>query len=515
MDSGKTNTSTSSTVKFGCTTSGIGVSFPNSLCFSPSLLALLLSQKTRLSISVIMAAKTESDYESDEEFEERTSNELWSFYFGGFVDVANQLEHELGKKRFDRVERIIENLRGDSNRFSPKVVSELLCGLTMTALQFMHAAGCPETLQFIFSHFAENIPEYARQRLVLQAALYGGDDSVDTLRCFVGDSFVRKVISDFKDSQLRSELCCKLIQASMRGDMEEVERCLATEWSDMHLFCSHVNEYAVKAAADHGHMHIVNTLFVKWGWISRRCERQFIVDFRRDEVLWSACRDDNLELAVSTLFAGDDFMRSNQSLSLVPCNCLPIRPEVFGTAEFLRKVISAIVDRLDRLGHKLNPGGKWLKMVLANAIKLSSRPHVEVLLDKMDPNQSGDIFTDHPWLMPAVFQSRCASILRCILIRYPEAAIRNAECDPAVVINSYHWPAGARLLVEAGAKCKGSVPAEHSGILTLSLEDRCRIAVRRSLKSPLSENVKKLPLPAKAKRRLLYQYGRVKDTYDK
>ena len=314
---------------------------------------------------------------------------------------------------------------------------------------------------------------------------------------------------------LRNELCCKLIQASMRGDMAEVERCLPIEGSGVHLFCSHVSEYVVKAAADHGHTHIVNTLFAKWEWISSGCERFFSADLGRDEVLWVACRDDNLEMAVSMLFVGDDFMRSNQSLPLVPCPCLPIRPEVFGTAEFLRKVISAIVERLGRLGHKLNPGGRWLKMVLENAIKLHSRPHVEVLLDEMDPNQSGDIFTDHPWLMPAVFQSRCASILRCILIRYPEAAIHNADCDPAVVIKSYHWPAGARLLVEAGAKCKGGVPAEHSGIVTLSLEHRCRIAVRCSLKSPLSENVMKLPLPAKVKRHLLYQYGRVKDRYNK
>ena len=152
---------------------------------------------------------------------------------------------------------------------------------------------------------------------------------------------------------------------------------------------------------------------------------------------------------------------------------------------------------------------------MENAVKLHSRAHVDVLLDEMDPNRSGDIFTDHPWLMSAVFRSRCASILRCILVRYPEAAILNAQCDPAVVIKSYHSLAGARLLVEAGAKCKGSVPTEHAGILTLCLEDRCRIAVRRSLKNPLSENVKKLPLPAKAKRRRVYQYGREKDSYDK
>ena len=484
----------------------IGISFPNSLPLSrsPSLLALLLQQKNRLSISVTMAAKTESNYESDEEFEERTSDELWSFYFGRFFDVAAQLEHELSKKRFDRVERIIENLRGDNNRYSPNVVSAFLLRLPMTAFEIMPAAGCPETLQFIFSHFADNLSEYAQQRMVLQAALYGGDDSVHTMGYFVGDSFVRKVISKFKDRQLWSGLCCKLIQASIRGDMAEVERCLAIEGNRMHLFCPHVNEYVVKAAAEYGHTHVIDTILAVWGRKSSCYGRRQHFDWQREEALWIACRNGNLKMAVSMLWAINDISCPKRSLK----SSRLVRPEVICTAEFLRKVILAIVERLDRLGYKLNPRCPWLKVVLENAMKFHSRPHVEVLLDEMDPNRSGDIFTDHPWLMPAVFRSRCASILRCVLIRYQEAAIRNAECDPAVVINSYHWPAGARLLVEAGAKCKGGVPAEHVGILTLCLEDRCRIAVRRSLKSPLSENVKKLPLPANVKRRLLYQYGR-------
>ena len=446
---GKTNTSTSSTVLFRCTTStsGIGISFPNSLPLHPFLLALLLAQKTRLSISVIMAAKTESDYESDEEFEERTSDELWSFYFGEFFDVAAQLGHELSRKRFDRVERIIdtfENLRGDNNSYSQITLSELLRRLTMTACHFMPAAGCPETLQFIFSHFADNVHVYARKRLVLQAALYGGDDSVNTLRSLVGDSFVREVISKFKDRQLRSGLCCELIQASMRGDMAGVERCPAFRGNKIHWFCPHVNEYVVKAAAEHGHTHIVNILLAERRRKTSSCERLWKgMDWRREEVLWIACRDDNLEMAVSALWAVDDLLRSNQSPPSAPISCLPIRPEVFCTAEFLRKVISEIVERLGRLGHKLNPRCPWLKEVLGNAIKLHSHPHVEVLLDEMDPNRSGDFFTDHPWLMSAVFRSRCASILRCVLVRYPEAVIRNVECDPAVVLKSYHWPAGS------------------------------------------------------------------------
>ena len=213
-----------------------------------------------------------------------------------------------------------------------------------------------------------------------------------------------------------------------------------------------------------------------------------------------ACRNGNIDMAVSMLWAMDVVWAPKHPRRI---SKQLVRPEVICMAEFLRKVILVIMDRLDNAGLKMNP--EWCKQVLENAIKLRKRHHVEVLLDELDLNRSGIIFTDHPWLMRAVLRSRCASILRCVLVRYPEAAVCNAECDPAVVIESYDWPAGARLLVEAGVQCKGSVPAERAGILTLSLEDKCRIVARRCIKSPLSENVKKLPLPENAKRRFLYQ----------
>ena len=58
----------------------------------------------------MMAAKTESDYESDEEFQERVSDELQTFYFSKVYDFTSELEHELSKKRFDRAEKIIKIL---------------------------------------------------------------------------------------------------------------------------------------------------------------------------------------------------------------------------------------------------------------------------------------------------------------------------------------------------------------------------------------------------------------------
>ena len=90
------------------------------------------------------------------------------------------------------------------------------------------------------------------------------------------------------------------------------------------------------------------------------------------------------------------------------------------------------------------------------------------------------------------------------LIRYPEDPGNNTDWDPILAIEDYHWPAGARLLVEAGAKIRGKIPPKFVGLLSLSLEDRCRIAVRRYMKLPLSRSVARSPLPKKVKARLLY-----------
>ena len=72
-----------------------------------------------------MAAKTESDNESDKEFEERISDELRAFYFPEFDDVESELEYVLSKKRFDRAEKIIEIL-WDKTRYNPGHICKLL-----------------------------------------------------------------------------------------------------------------------------------------------------------------------------------------------------------------------------------------------------------------------------------------------------------------------------------------------------------------------------------------------------
>ena len=205
----------------------------------------------------MMAAKTGSDGESDEEFGERTSDELSRFYFGTYLDAVAQLENELGKKRFDRVKKIVEI----ENVLRPGQAHLILRRLINAAhSQHMLAAGCPETLQFIFSHFGDNVSEHAQKKMLLQAALYGSDDSVDTLHSFVGDSFVQKVSEEVEQCGERSKFCCNLLHASKDGDLLEVERCLAVEGAGLKMCCPHTGEHFAKAAAMCGQTQVVQAL---------------------------------------------------------------------------------------------------------------------------------------------------------------------------------------------------------------------------------------------------------------
>ena len=449
-----------------------------------------------------MATKTESDYESDEEFQERISDELRTFYFPDFYDFACELEYELCKKRFDRASKIFEIMvdKRNHNMYDPGDVSSFLGELTVIMFRLLPAAdlepGCSETLQFMSSHFGLGgyLSDRVQKRMaVRQASLGGGNDSVDTQRVLAGNSVF---------GCLGSGLCCTLIRASARGDLETVKSCLAVKEFQsfpVSTFCHHVREWAVRIAAQYGHTPIVEAYFVEWEKRAKYDDWMNIYLLRRD-VLAIACRSSNFEMVVSLLRIRNE--NWDEELSEL-FNFNFVRSELYCTTEFLRKVSLVVRENRESYGDQIN--SRWLPEVLKSAVKFRSLPHVETVLDEMDPNRSGRVFTDHPWLMCAVFKSRCASILRCVLVRYPEVFIHDAQSDPVALINEYCWPAGARLLVEAGAKCKGGVPAQHAGILTPSLEQSCRIAVRRSLKSPLLENVEKLPLPAKVKRRFLYQ----------
>ena len=146
-----------------------------------------------------------------------------------------------------------------------------------------------------------------------------------------------------------------------------------------------------------------------------------------------------------------------------------------------------------------------LCVVLKDTIEHRQRHHVEILLDEIDQDRS--LFNGFQWVMQSVLRSRSTAILLDVLTRIPEASASMVDCDPLLAIQDNHWPVGARLLVEAGAKIDGIVPSKFLELLSLSLEDRCRIVARRHMKLPLSQNVDRLPLPGKVKRRLLYRWA--------
>ena len=246
----------------------------------------------------------------------------------------------------------------------------------------------------------------------------------------------------------------------------------------------------LKAAAELGHTAVVNALLASSTLHHRLAYR--CID--REEVFSIACRKSNYTMAANMLsmLGINCFLRKNREwLS----NCLR------GTPEFLRGILSLSRSLLSEAGSEFNP--RWLRHMLNYAILYKGRHHVGALLDEIDQHRS--LFYYYPWNMEAILRSRSAAILRDVLIRYPEAPTDCTDCDPLVAIQDYHWPMGARLLVEAGAEIEGKVPSKFARLLSLSLEDRCRIAVRRHMKLPLAQNVDQLPLPGKVKRRLLYR----------
>ena len=350
-----------------------------------SAFASVHSPNTRSFLLVMMAAKTESDYESDEEFQERVSDELQTFYFSKVYDFASELEHELSKKRFDRAEKIIEILQ---EKYFLGDVSGFLRGLTTMVFRLMPAAepGCSETLQFMSNHFGLGgyASDCAQIRMVVrQASLGGGNDSVDSQRVLAGNSFF---------GCHRSGLCCcTLIRASARGDLETVKSCLAVKEFQSFpesTFCHHVREFAVRVAAQYGHTHIVEAFFVEWERRAVRSDHQrrmIIIDYLRRDVLNIACRSSKFEMVVSILRARNEAWHQElYSFSSM------VRPEVYCTTEVLRKVSLVMSEILDSCGDKLAPF--WLEQVLKNAIKFRSLPHAETVLDEMNPNRSGTIF---------------------------------------------------------------------------------------------------------------------------
>ena len=449
--------------------------------------------------------RTQSDVESDEEFEEtmtfrfKLMRPSWACLTSTILQ--DELTTQLNRKRLDRIDKILEVLVANQNFFySPfRVIDNFL---RWEAFESMPIGECSELLRIIFRHGGQNLQGQTdvQDFVIEKAVFYNDHESLDTLREIFGRRCVDKAVV-----KVRGKFRCRspLLSASLRGDVAKVERLLARapgpragrsrpvqeRTGFFHLLFEEDDVHPATAAADFGHTAVVDALLAR---LPRPSLSQFDCWRLSFDEVWSiACHRSNFAMAASVLSAmGIPAIRYEEV-----SKCL------VGTAEFFRDVLSLIRTRLSEAGRKFRPD--WLTDMLNDAIYDRQRHHVRALLDEIDQDRS--LFFKLPWSMRTFLHSRSAAILRDVLIRHPEAPTRILDCDPLRAIQDYHWAVGARLLVEAGAKIEGPVPPKFVGLLSLSLEDRCRIVVRRHTKLPLSQNVDQLPLPRKVKRRLLYR----------
>ena len=409
------------------------------------------------------------------------------FYFN---DVKYALVIQLKRKRLDRIDKILEVLVANQNSFHSSLFDIRDHILQCEAFERMPIGDCSELLRIIFRHCGQDFRRHVQDSLIKKAVFYNDRDSVDTLREIFGRRYVDQVVLE-EQQKFRSR--SPLLSASLRGDVVEVERLLAAgsstrpdkERTGFYRLFSDQDMHPVRAAAEFGHTAVVDALLA--------CPPRDALHFQLCCTVWrSACRRSNLAMAASVV----SVIRTqyiNHYLAGSKC--------IEGTPDFLRDVLS--LTKVHRW-ETFDQDSLW--MMLEDAIEHRQRHHVRILLNEFDKN--GSLFNSYyPWNMRAVLRSRSAAILRDVLTRCPKALTNIGDCNPLRAIQDFHWPVGARLLVEAGAKIEGDVPSKFVGLLSLSLEDKCRIVVRRNMKLPLSQSVERLPLPGKVKRRLLYRWA--------
>ena len=453
-----------------------------------------------------MAAKTDSDIDSDDEFEDLLARRCsWnSFTFPA------QLHYQFSKNRLDWVNDLIvvlKDLLDHKQDFYPTDVQDWIGILTAVAFENMPAEGRSDSLRLILRHFGETISQRQIKNAVLLAVFRRDTDSLQLLRETFGKAFVEKAIEDLRNDSIISS---RLLWASEHDDIADFKGFLRPVFQvklrafydspDEHFWlCTRKCMEVIEKIAGNGRVDLVEALLAELQsefWDAGL--HSFDMDCARKPVLYVAIRTSNFALASCML--STMCITWNQRGTPAIFTMLLSRHAVC-TVKFLEQFLLWVRASTAKDGHQMS--SLWFGKMLSKAIQLRKLSHLEVLLDEID--RLGNLFEDFSWFLSAVLRSKSIAILRIVLLRYPEASIKDKRFDPVKLLREYDWTVGARLLVEAGATTKGKVPPEHAELFNLSLEDRCRIVARQNLKCPLVQNVPQLPLPRKVKRRFLYR----------
>ena len=455
-----------------------------------------------------MAAKTDSEIESDDEFEDLLAEPGRGAWNSFTFPVL--LFSQFCKDRLDRVNELILVLRHSldhKQNFYPNNVRDWIGILTAATFEFMPAEGFSDSLRLILRHFGETISQCQIKNAVLLAVFHRDTGSLQFLREKFGDAFIEKSIKDVRHDSA-SSCSSRLLWASEHDDIADFKGFLTPVFEvkdfpdrpDEHFWlCTRTCMDIIEKIAWHGRVDLVEALLADlqsklWDAGTQTLD----MDWACQKVLQVAIRRSNFALASRMLSAVR--ISWNQRDTPAIFAMLISHCGVY-TVEFLEHFLLWVRASSAKDGHQMNP--LWFGKLLFNAIQLRKPSHVEMLLDEIDKLRN--LFEVFSWFLDAVLRYKSTAILRIVLLRYPEASIKDKRCDPSNVLREHHWTVGARLLVEAGATTKGKIPPEHGELFRLSLEDRCRIVARRNVKRPLERNVRQLPLPVKVKHRFLYQ----------
>ena len=463
-----------------------------------------------------MAAKSDSDIESDAEFEDVLGMLVDPEPFScDSIAFLAQLHSQFSNNRLDRINDLIVVLRDLPDHkqvfmYLADNVQDWIGNLTALAFEYMTAEGrsAADFLRLIFRHFGETISHEPMKSAALLAVFHRDTDSLQLLRETFGKVFVEKAIEDIRNDSIISS---RLLWASEHDDIADFKGFLTPVFEvdvsssafyspDEHLLWKSKCVEVIEKIAGHGRADLVEVLLAELQnkLSDAGLHTPLHMDLARQLVLYVAIRMNNFALASCMLSAMCITwnQRGTPAIFTMLLSCCAVC-----TVEFLEQFLLWVRASTAKDGHQMNP--LWFGEMLSKAIQLRKLSHLEMLLDEID--RLGNLFEDFSWFPGEVLRTKSTAILRIILLRYPKASINDKRFDPAKVLREYHWTVGARLLVEAGATIKGKVPHEHAALFKLSLEDRCRIVVRRNVNCPLVQNVPQLPLPGKVKRRFLYR----------
>ena len=503
---------------------------------------------------------TDSDIESDEEFQATLSyvkNELldlsrdcgeqcqWDCWSYERKLILGLLTSQIASGRVDRVEIILLLVMPfHQEETSSKVRVDEVIYHAMSQAASRGNLGAIRMICRITAGFDLSI---AKQHAAIRILLFQNESPscVEALRelgfnegfsqvfDLIKSGVGRQVFGRYRSTPSRSFtiLQWNFFVAALSGNLEEVKRILDDQQTDLrHLLDVYffrntrwgISDFRVFstplcAAAARGHWKVVKAILAKLteaeslkrasslnrGHLPAGLPLPKVYYLYQSVVIIAAQRND---ISIfSEKFA--DLEKAISRVLFVPVLLREARPEFMEELRQLRIIRPQKYRGMGVRGEYL----KWLMRFFPHDIRCHPRPcHVDFILQEMFEQNVLSVKVLAPFLLHLLLATKRVSVVKRVLLFKPRFFIDGADLD----LEDYKfdrcseslWTRGVRLLVEAGVKLRPPVPAEHTELFSLSLQDRCLITVRVCLKLPVRESVQKLPLTPTLKRRLLYRF---------